>query len=385
LFPVDSIQNLPGFAWTLEYNPFNNYTEHKDCSPVDPYVYPLGFYGVLGNGKFYAGTSATRTGPHPYLKYVVYPSYSTAKSNFGTLLVGALDKLENVLDVKVTDWISEADATWENTTVRHLLDQSTNHYGSLAYGLDEGNLETNINFFYSYSTSHKLNYSLNAYDFHPETELGTVFNYHSTNLFLLSAVAERLVQSKYGMSVVEFYQQHICVPLKLSSLYCNPKRSLGEERIPFGGYGMFYVQDDLAKIANFWTYSENGSGIVSERVFKTAMQMSDERGVLTGRRSDPKSTCYPSSARLTPIPYQRYSHGFWSEDTMGDPVWTSGVITNCTNPKLVFESGYGGIRLMVAKNAWAYLQYDDNYDFKVGRAVATLANLLGCPSGLKSQ
>lgn len=391
LFPTDSILSLPGFSGTLEANAFNNYSDHGDCSPVPPYGFPLGAYGVLYNGTFYTGISATRSGAHPYPKYVVYPMYSASKSNYASLLLGALDlkgcvypKSVNsssgtscVFDLLVSDWINEADSTWSDTKVRHLLDQATNHYNSLSYGVDEGNLATNINFFYSYSTAQKLNYSLYGYNYHPELQPGSYFVYHTTNEFLLSYIYERLIQKVFGKSSLDFYKENVCDKLHLSNMHC--KMTMTPEGIPFGGYGMYAYQDDVAKLANFWTYSPDGSGIVSQSFFMKAMQLdATDRGLFTHRKTDPQSTCYPST--FVPFPNQRYHLGFWSDDTMGAG-WAE-LSTPCTNNKLVFESAYGGGRLMIAKNAWTYWQWNDNYDFKHYRATATLANTLGCPEGL---
>lgn len=393
-FPKESIEKLHGFVGTLDNNPFNNITDHERCSPSSVYKYPVPFYGVVRNGKFYTGHSGTRTGPHPYPESVIYPSYSTAKSNYAVMLAGALDvkgcvypktststsRTSCILDLIVSDWIPEADDTWNATTVKHLLDQSTNHFDSLVYGSDEGTLQTNTDFFYSL---HKLTHALYAYDYQPTFEPGSQFNYHSSNQYLASTIFEHLIQKVHGITSLQYYKDKVCDKLDLSDTYCN---SLVSDRsVPFGGFGMFLYEDDIAKLTDFWVYSKNGkhkgTQIISERIYKKAMMLDfTDKGVLTERSGDITSMCDFSSTQSIALPNQRYSMGFWSEDLLNNNI--EGVETTCLNGKLVFMSGYGGIRVMIAKNVWGYVQFGENYDFKVYRASNILANSLGCPQGL---
>lgn len=373
--PVKSILDLPNAqpSWTLESNPFNYYPDHSDCSPANPYVYPLGFYGIVHNETLYAGISATRSGPHPYPEYVVYPFYSLTKSSYASVLAGVLKKDNaSILDLKVTDYIPEADGTWVNTTLEHLLNMAENHYNSSVYGVDEGSLAENINFFYSYTDGQKTNFSLNEFTFHPETPLNTKFNYGTTKYYLAGKIIEAYIRLNYNLTSKQFFKLRVCDVIGLSNLFCDPLTTFDANQQPFFGYGMYAYRDDIAKVSDLWINNRNN--VLDDDYYNAALNGAG--GVATLRSSDPVSTCYPRASRAVPIPNQRYHLGFWSDDTMG--AGYVNVTSPCENNNLSFMSGYSGIRIMIRKSKWAYVQWTDNYDFKTFRATVTAAVALGC-------
>lgn len=423
--PVKSITQLtadvaaktgttPKPPYNLLSNPFNFYPDHSECSPANPYVYPLGLYGVIYDGNIYQGISATRTGPHPYAQYTVYPHYSWSKSNFVSMVAGSL--IDNyqcsfpssynspwkfgtscLLDLKVGDWVAEStqlvgrntgpNTDWKKVSLRNLIDMADGFYDSTTHLVDEGGLIKNINFFYGETYASKMNFSLNGFSnkINATAPPGSKFVYHSSSFFIAARMLELVIAKTaiFANGLQDYYQLNICTKLKLSPSFCKMRVTNDAVKQPFGGYGLFAYLDDIGKLARFWTFSNegsiDGSSVVDSSYYKQAMQITSY-GLATSRGEDPNSTCYPVN-RL-PVPGDKYGYGFWTSRALN---LTNTFVVNypgCATIRNVFESGFGGLGMNIANQAWAFFQLNDNYDFRRYRAVAELNNLIGCSKNI---
>lgn len=367
-------------------------TLHECFSPSSVYGGTLNSYGVLYNGVFYQGLTVTRTGPHPYPQWYVYPQYSWDKANYVGGIVGVLDEMygnnvpkepysletTRVTKLKVAEWVPEASSNgWNDVRVQHILDMATSHYNSPIYGVDEGSVSQNINFFYNYTHNGKLNFSLFEYP-RQDVPLGTVFGYQTPEYYVGATLLRNLVEY-LDLDVDDLnslVRKYISRKLKLSSIYSRHRTTYDSRRQEFGGYGGFAYIDDIAKLAKFWTFDDGkaaGERVISKLYYESSMQMDpDNRGVLTYRNyTGAFAMYYPLNS---PIPFQRYHNGFWSKDLSSN--------STCINKKFVYESGYGGLSMAIFRKSFAYVQLSDNYDFLFDPSVYELSDKIGCSVGL---
>lgn len=410
--PVKPIEEIPGWqsGWTRTNNPMYNYTEHGvvstgGCSPAGwGYNYLFTHYGVMHwNGNYYAGPTMTQVGEHPYPEWYVTTGYSWTKSIWAGLSANmdlihgcnypstptATDNNKCLFDLQVSDWIEGADSTWSGVTLGVLINQASNHFNSSEYGVDEGNHETNSKFFYIYPQQEKMSFAVNGTNYHPEVTNGQQFNYKTVHFYMQSRILQRVASQVLGMELVDIYRQNFCIPLGLSEMHCNVRTTEDLVSQPLGGFGTYFYMDDLAKIANFWAFSGGKVAtkqILSTDFYLTTMQMNPAKpGISTLRCGDPMSTCFPS--RCIPIPGQRYQNGFWSDQSTGIG-YANADIGICTNSRTIFMSGYSGQRMQIipgvlGEYGGAYIQKNDNYDYKVASALAFLMkSSLGCPRNM---
>ncbi|MFO7539944.1 MAG: hypothetical protein R6X32_18045, partial [Chloroflexota bacterium] len=129
----------------------------------------------------------------------------------------------------------------------------------------------------------------------------------------------------------------------------------------WGGYGLFWTQDDVAKIV---TLLNNDGGVVGgtqllhPQILADAMQKNpNDRGLTTANQ-----------------PFM-YNNGFWARE------FTPAQFPeyNCTfwTP---FMSGYGGITVVMMPNGSTYYYFSDNDEFAWFSAVSESNNILShCP------
>lgn len=338
---------------------------------------------VVYDHILYTSAVRTRQGPHPYPQWVIFPLYSLTKTNFASTLVGVLDQKRGctfpatptsnvynkcILDLVVEDWVPEvlASGKYTDVTIRNFIDEATGVYNSSVYGVDEGSGFQNVYFFYRFTDAEKTNFSVSAWL--PQQPGGEVFVYHTTDTYLetkaLSAIINKVYPEVGG--ILEFHRQYYVDVLGLSPTYASPLVTDDDIHQPFGGYGTFGYINDYGRISEFWALSTNygvtvnGDRLVSSNFYQSAQQMNPlDRGLPTLRVNQP--------------PNQYYQFAWWSYD----------ILVNCSNPKVNYQSGYGGIRMYIGNTVWSYIGINDDYSFSYIPAVNRLVDLgAGCPVGL---
>ena len=115
---------------------------------------------------------------------------------------------------------------------------------------------------------------------------------------------------------------------------------------PFGGYGMFWTQDDIAKVAKLLAVDHGVAG--------------GQPGAAPGPARRDAAEATPPTVALTtsgPTPFH-YNNGFWALDFMqrDDPAYTSPF-------SVPFMSGFGGITVALMPNGSSYYVFSDNNEF----------------------
>lgn len=404
LMDVESIYDLPekvyentkrsGSApvWTVTNNPFNTSAYNTTKNVGDAFTQ---HFSVVYDSKLWASDVFTRAGPHPYPQWVSFPMYSWSKTHFASFLAGILDYQRGctfpatpsassgskcLLDLIVSDWIPEAASvgTWNNVKLRDLINEASGHWNSTAFSADEnsfGDPDYNIDFFYSFTNAEKLMFSLTAWvDHRSTTPPGTqsAWVYHTTDTYIAARMMEAVVRKVYPSigGLVGFHKQYLVDALELSPLYSGVLVTDDIVKQPFGGFGIFAHRNDLARLMEFWAFSNQGKPkgsprLISTTYYQICQQMSTaNQGFFTGRAINPQ---------------ERYSLGWWSANLIGI---YSGNSTLCSQDRINYGSAYGGNRMYISNGVWAAQTTRDTYNYINNKMIDDLVTLIGCPIGI---
>ena len=313
-------------------------------------------YGLVINGVNYVSDCQTRYGEYAYCESLRLPSYSTAKSAFAAVALMRLGQKygTGVYDLLIKDYVPEAALAagdWSAVTLQNTLDMSTGNYAQEGFEIDE--LGSIMSSFLDDTESYadKIKY---AFLFPARKAPGQVWIYHTSDTFIAArAMNNYLVrQEGGGADIFNFVRDEVYLPLHLSLGGLTTLRTdnspTGE---PFGGYGLFWTRDDIAKIALLLDDQEgqiNDTQVLETGLLAASMQQDpSDRGLDT-----------------TGIPVFRYKNGFWGKQ------WTPAENRrySCTfwTP---FMSGYGGITVILMPNGSIYYYFSDNNEFSWYEAV----------------
>ena len=97
-------------------------------------------YGFYFNGVNYVSTCGTRQGTYAFCGQMVFPSYSTAKTMFGTVAMARLAQLygTSVQNQTISSQVTEASGSaWSGVTFNNTADMATGNYTSSGYEVNE--------------------------------------------------------------------------------------------------------------------------------------------------------------------------------------------------------------------------------------------------------
>ncbi|KZE91549.1 hypothetical protein [Microbacterium sp. TNHR37B] len=325
-------------------------------------------YGFVYNGTNYVSGCVTRrsnsatdaTGLHPYCEQVILPSYSTAKSAFmGTALMRLAQKYGiGVRSELVKDWVPElaSDATWSTVTFGQLVDMATGHYTSDGYEVDEAG--TTMASFFALSNSTRAAKMSAATSFPSKVAPGTKWVYHTSDSFLLSAAMNAYLKSKEGASadIWNMTYGEVLAPIGVSPDSAASARTTDAGKTPWGGYGLFWSRDGLARVGEFFAGGDGSHG---------GVQLLSASMVDDALQRDPSDPGLPTADQ----PFL-YNEGFWARP------FTSADDAAYTTPFSVpFMSGYGGITVALMPNCSAFYMVNDAQEYS-WKAVVRESNKL---------
>jgi len=312
-------------------------------------------FGLYFNGVNYVGGCRTRQGEYPFCSEMLLPSYSTAKSAFaGTAMLRLAQRYgPSVAQERLSTWIPEAAVgdAWTDTTVGNALDMASGTYDSAGYMIDEDG-PTMDAFVDAEAYTDKMRLALT---YPRKTDPGHRWVYRTSDTFLAARAMNNYLQSKAGASadLFDMLRDDILVPIGLSP---DSRTSLRTDNspsgVPFGGYGMYWTQNDIARFSKFLTDDHgavDGTQLLHPGLLDDTLQRnSAERGVTT--------------TGWRPMKYQ---NGFWAEE------FTKADDQAYTSPFFVpFMSGYGGVTVALMPNGATFYQFSDNYEWLWSTAVA---------------
>jgi hypothetical protein len=221
---------------------------------------------------------------------------------------------------------------------------ATGNYRLAGYEADEGGSYMNT-FFLAEPYPDKITA---AFNFPNKKVPGQLWVYHSSDTFILARAMNNYLQTREGSSadIFNLVRDEVYTPLKLSAGTMTSERTDNAATgKPFGGYGLFWTQDDIAKVAvllNNQNGMINGTQILNASMLDDAWQRNpNDRGVDT-----------------TGTPVFKYNNGFWAKNMTPSefPQYTCSFW-------IPFMSGYGGITVAMAPNGATYYYFSDNGEY----------------------
>ena len=340
--PIEPIENLvakyPGFDLTA----FG--------SGVTPEH--MAWYGVIVDGVNYLGGCQTRAGTYPYCEWMRQPSYSVAKSTFPALALMRLAQVygENVPDLLIKDYVPEAEnsiGNWENVTFNNTIDMATGNYESSEFMVDD-NGQKMYDFF---GSSTYVEHIFNAFNWPNKAQPGITWVYRTSDTFIVTRAMQNYLQSQTGGDddIFTYIVDQIYRPLGLgpgafSSMRTSDNNWQGQAE---GGYGLWWIPDDIAKLATFILLEDGKIGdeqILHPDILSATLQQDpSDRGLSIG----------PRSAYNNAFWAQRFGkeHGFDCEFWVTD--W----------------QGISGNVVVLMPNGVIYYYFSDNQEFIISPAV----------------
>ncbi len=306
----------------------------------------LTWYGFVVNGVNYVSGCKTRFGEYPYCEYMRAPSYSTAKSVFASV---ALMRLAQKYDpgipgFLVRDYLPESDGSigdWSAVTFDNVLDMATGNFESAGNMIDEEHWDTDPFWneeYYDQKIAAALNWPHSA-------DPGTTWVYRTFDTFIVTRAMQNYLQAQDGQDadIFDFVVDEVYKPLGMGPGVFSTLRTRDDNwhGQPYGGYGMWWIPDDLAKISNFLNVEDGtiaGEQILHPGLLASALQRDPEdRGVDRGSSG-------------------KYNNAFWA-DRYGKNAgydcefWVAEML------------GYSGIVVALMPNGASYYYASDGRQF----------------------
>ncbi len=306
----------------------------------------LTYYGFVINGINYVSACPTRYGEYAYCEYMRAPSYSTAKSIFPSLALMRLAQKYDPLapEQMIKDFVPEAmdsPGDWSKVTFDHTLDMATGNYQSAGYMVDEENFGTDP----FWNEEYYAERIAAAFDWPHSAEPGTQWVYRTFDTFIVTRALHNYLQSQAG-SEADIFQ--FLVDEVFTSIHIGPgahttlrTKDNNWQGQPYGGYGLWWIPDDIAKITHFLNIDKgtvDGEQILHPGLLAAAMQTDpDDRGVDIDSRS-------------------KYNNAFWAR------VYDQSEGFDCEFwvPHML---GYSGIVIVMMPNGSSYYYASDNREF----------------------
>jgi hypothetical protein len=168
---------------------------------------------------------------------------------------------------------------------------------------------------------------------------------------LLARAMNNYYVAQGGGDIFNMIRDQVYEPLKLSAgTLMTVRTDNSPTGVPFGGYGLFWTQDDIAKVAMLLNNQNgviNGSQALNSDLLADSMQDDpSDRGMNT-----------------TGTPVFKYNNAFWAKEMTPSefPQYTCSFW-------VPFMSGYGGITVAMAPNGATY-SFSDNEEYSWYNAI----------------
>ena len=319
--------------------------------------------GVVHEGVVYTASSKTRYGVYPFPESLRLPSYSTAK----TVLAGAaLMRLAEERGLEVAKELLRdhlprvPKGSYEGVTFEHALDMTTGHYNDVGEQVDEKDTRTEDLFFLESSGKHRLRYATS----YPAREPpGERWVYHTTDTFLLATALTEYLKSVEGpdADVFHYVVREVYEPLGLSAGALRTMRTdNANDGMTFGGYGLFFTRDDIAKLALLFGAQRGRIGqeqVLHAGMLDAAMQrIAEDRGVDALHRGNEAKYNNGVWARTLEVPIPR-------AEQQTETIWV---------PQML---GFGGIGVFMLPNGATFFYFGDKDEHSWFAAIRELHKL----------
>ncbi|GMR11444.1 MAG: hypothetical protein BMS9Abin28_2276 [Anaerolineae bacterium] len=321
------------------------------------------WYGFVVDGVNYVSGCQTRYGEYPYCESMRAPSYSTAKSAFVSVALMRLAQMYDPAapDLLIEDYVPEAadsPGDWSTVSFDHVLDMATGNYESAEFMVDEEHWDTDP----FWNEEYFAERIAAAFNWPHSAEPGTQWVYRTFDTFIVTRGLQNYLQSQEGpdADIFEFVVEEVYLPIKMGPGVFTTLRTKDDswQGQPLGGYGMWWIPDDLAKIANFLNAdggSIDGKQLLNPEILAKALQRDPEdRGVDRNRNG-------------------KYNNAFWADRY----VESKGFDCEFWVPQML---GYSGIVVVLMPNGTSYYYASDGREFTWEAAVREADKIIPhCP------
>jgi hypothetical protein len=331
-----------------------------DYPGVDPSAFGRGvtpahmtWFGLVVGGVNYVGGCRTRYGTYPYCESMRATSYSTAKSAFASVALMRLAQKYDpaVGDLLIQDYLPEAASrpgNWQGVTFNHAIDMSTGNYASPAFMADDDS-EKMGEFFGAQPYAVRIAAAL---DWPHAAEPGTRWVYRTADTFILTRALHNYLQGREGpgADIFRFVVDEVYRPLGLGPGAFTTMRTAddGWQGQAEGGYGLWWIPDDVAKVA---TLLSNDAGAIG------GVQILNPEFLAAALQRDPGDRGVQIDTR------RMYNNAFWATrytaaDSFGCEFWV---------PQML---GVSGNVVALMPNGVTYYYFSDNQEFTFDAALA---------------
>ncbi|MFC2028622.1 hypothetical protein ACFLTX_01720 [Chloroflexota bacterium] len=327
---IELANDYPGVDLTL----FSHYVSDVNMT----------WYGFVINGINYVGGCQTRFGIYPYCESMRVASFSTAKSAFASLAMMRLAQKydPNLPELLIKDYVPETSYSpgdWNSVTFDNIIDMASGNYGSSGYMVDENRW---YNPFWSERYYDKI--IEGALSWPHGSAPGTLWVYKTSDTFILTRALQNYLQRKEGpdADIFLFVVDEIFKPLNMGPGVFSTLRTADDnwQGQPYGGFGLWWTPDDLAKINTFLNVD---GGIIDD------VQILDSKLLSASLQRDPLDR-----GVYRTIGYGMYNNAFWADSyeyLFGCDVWVP------------FMIGYSGIVDALFPNETSYYYASDGQEF----------------------
>ncbi|MGH8900781.1 MAG: hypothetical protein ACRDYA_03650 [Egibacteraceae bacterium] len=310
-------------------------------------------YGLYYGEVNYVSGCPTRYGSYAFCGAMRLPSYSTAKTAFASVAEMRLAQKygtgvgSQLIRTHVLEYAT-APGNWTNVTIDHALDMATGNYRFATFMTDENEDEVGEvqwDFFLAEPYGTKI---AMAFGYQPRVAPGTRWVYHTSDTFIATRAMDNYLRSQEDTSadVFAMLRDEVFTPIRLSSGAMTSLRTDNSPTgAPFGGYGLFWTTDDLAKVARLLNNDGGAAGgtqLLHPALLADAMQRDpSDRGLVTPGPTPFRYNNGVWALEVTPAEYPQYSCTFY----------------------VPFMSGFGGITVAMMPNGATYYYVSDNNEF----------------------
>ena len=221
-------------------------------------------YGLVINGINYVSGCPTRFGEYAFCADMRLPSYSIAKSVFAGVALMRLGQLygRGVYSELVKSFVPQyvLGGKWDATTFGNTSDMATGNFNLDGYEADEES-PTMDTFLVDEKFEAKV---ADAFAFkRNHAPPGTKWVYQSSATFLVTQAMNAYLRQKKGSGtdLFDMVRDDVYIPLGVSQGGLTTIRTDNSPTgAPSGYYGLFFSQDDIAKISKFLN---EGSGTIN--------------------------------------------------------------------------------------------------------------------------
>ncbi|HTT21442.1 MAG TPA: hypothetical protein VMG82_21110 [Candidatus Sulfotelmatobacter sp.] len=338
-------------------------------------------YGLVINGVNYVSGCPTRFGEYAFCADMRLPSYSIAKSAFAGVALMRLGQLygRSVYSELIKSFVPQyvLGGKWDATTFGNTSDMATGNFNVDGYEADEDSATMD-----AFLVDEKFEAKVaDAFAFKRNyAPPGTKWVYQSSATFLVTQAMNAYLHQRKGSGrdLFDMVRDDVYIPLGLSQGGLTTIRTDNSPTgAPSGYYGLFFSQDDIAKIGRFLNEGNgtiNGIQTLEPTRLKEALFRSAPNSAVSGvpivneRAASALGAAVLGRKRVPDS--RRYSHGFW-----GRYISTTEFPQYSCDFWISIMAGYGGNLVALLPNGTSFYIFSDGKEFPWQNAIQEINKL----------